>query len=475
MSTHPGVSPVRAVLRCGQTPRGLTWPDLLLARRIGGLPLLQRHLLAFRQAGVRDVRLVVPPGLLPDFDELSALTPAGVALSVVPEGQESGDGGGPLRLGSGQASSAPTDGLVIEQDADVLVDPRLVSQLARLAAAYPGTIVCLDRNHDANAPQAKSPYVVGVPEADEAKPVDAATVADRRLAPIGLGLKRGGGTDALRLDIGRYYWHRVSGPEDVRAATSKILLATMKATDGVFARNNRRVSLRISRLLLNTPVTPNAVTVATLVCGILAGWLMAHGRYWYVVAGSLMAWFASMLDGVDGELARAKFQSSPFGHWLEMACDYVFYIALYVGLGAGLYRVTGEPRWLAMGIASGVGTVLCFAAVAHLKRAYAKQGSIGDFYLAYERTVTAPGSGVFLRITPHLTAFFTRAVFPYFLVLFALLGLAKPALVLMFVSTQSFWIVALVIARMRVKPLRRDEAGGGAAPRGEAIGAAKTE
>ena len=180
------------------------------------------------------------------------------------------------------------------------------------------------------------------------------------------------------------------------------------------------------------------------------GWLLSQGHYAALVAGSLMSWVASMLDGVDGELARAKFQSSPFGHWLEMACDYVFYIALYVGLGLGLHHVTGETRWLVMGVGAGAGVIPCFAAVAQLKRVYARRGSMGDFYLAYERTVTAPGSGLFLRLTPHLAAFMTRAVFPYFLVVFAVLGLSKVALVLMFVATQSFWIVALYLSRLRV-------------------------
>ncbi len=441
MATQSDGSSIRGVLRCGTAPTGFSWPDLLLQKRVGGLPLLKRHLLAFRQAGVGHADLVVPHDILEAFRDLSGIIPPGISLSVVPEGQDL-SGGGPL----------------LEQAADVLVDPRLVSQLVALAVKYPADLVCLDRHAEASAPQAKSPYMVGVPDANEARLVDVADAA-RALAPIGLALRQGD-NGSLDLDVGRYYWHRFTGPDDLRSATSKVLLATMKATDGVFARTNRRVSLRISRLLLNTAVTPNAVTVATLLCGILAGSLLSRGHHWDLVAGSLVAWFASMLDGVDGELARAKFQSSPFGHWLEMACDYVFYIALFVGMGAGFYRVTGETRWLAMGIGSGVGTVLCFAAVAHLKHAYAKQGSIGDFYLAYERTVTAPGSSLFLRVTPHLTAFFTRAVFPYFLVIFALLDIAKVALVLMFISTQSFWVVALVMARVRVRPLRGEEPAG---------------
>ena len=254
----------------------------------------------------------------------------------------------------------------------------------------------------------------------------------------------------------------VDGPVEVRAVhrdgTGEMILAPADAWNGLYAHESflfndlQQMDFipGTHRLLLNTRVTPNMVTAGTLVCGLLAGWLLSRGHHAALVAGSLVAWVASMLDGVDGELARAKFQSSAFGHWLEMACDYVFYIALFVGLGLGLHRVTGETRWLVMGVGAGAGVIPSFAAVAQLKRIYARRGSMGDFYLAYERTVTAPGSSLFLRVTPHLAAFMTRAVFPYFLVAFAVLGITKVALVLMFVATQSFWIVAFYASRLRV-------------------------
>jgi phosphatidylglycerophosphate synthase len=430
-------TPMRAVLRCGEAPHGFGWTQLLFETRVAGLPLLQRHLLALREAGICDVALAVPPAILPEVERAAHdCLPPGLDVSVVADLPPVATPGG--------------DAPVLEQRADTVVDPRLVAQVVRLAHTHPGSVVCLDVDQRANTPEAKSPYTAGVPGTDEAQLVDADAARERELAPMGLAIRRASGQPAAGLDIGRYYWHRLNGPDDARVATSKVLLATMKATDGVFARTNRRVSLRISRLLLNTRVTPNMVTVGTLVCGLLAGWLLSRGHHAALVAGSVVAWVASMLDGVDGELARAKFQSSAFGHWLEMACDYVFYIALFVGLGLGLHRVTGETRWLVMGVGAGAGVIPSFAAVAQLKRIYARRGSMGDFYLAYERTVTAPGSSLFLRVTPHLAAFMTRAVFPYFLVAFAVLGITKVALVLMFVATQSFWIVALYASRLRV-------------------------
>ncbi len=389
--------------------------------------------------------------------------------------------------------------IVVEQRADTLVDPRLVAQVVRLIGSQPASFECVDRaGGDRNL---KSPYKVGVADSDEARVLTEGfrlqasrldsqaparvheqsavrasgfdVVAGERLlqdggsprlnavgvdtqeaeaedafVPVGLGVRAPGAETAF-LDIGRYYWHRFDDRCDGRAATRKVLLATMKATDGIYARTNRRVSLPISRLLIDTPITPNMVTLATLACSALAAWLLSLGHYPAAVAGSLAAWFASMLDGVDGELARARFQASAFGHWLEMVCDYAFYVLLAVGLGLGIRHVTGHDVWLLMGIGCAIGVVVSFSVVAHLKRSYARQGSMGDFYLAYQRTVSGQPN-LFLRFTPHLTALMTRAGFPYFLVAFCVLGLRKELLVLFLVCTQSFWIVALYASRLRI-------------------------
>ena len=348
---------------------------------------------------------------------------------------------------------------VLEQRADTVIDARLLAQLVRLASTTATDIVCLDAAGPGLRVDAKSPYAAGVAEPDEAKPIDAEAAG--RMVPVGLAVRQEVPGPAMALDVGRYYWHRIGTPADVRAATRQILLSTMKATDGIFARTNRRVSLKISRLLLDTPVTPNMVTMTTLVWGLAAGWLLSLGHHATFVYGSLFAWFASMLDGVDGELARAKFQSSAFGHWLEMVCDYAFYIALFVGLGAGVRRIKGDGIWLLVGIAASIGVVVSFTMVARLKRAYPRRGSMGDFYLAYQRTAGAAGSNPFLRLTPHLMALMTRAGFPYLLVVIALLDMPRGLLIAICIATHAFWMVALYAMRLHLT-LQPATAGGSA-------------
>jgi phosphatidylglycerophosphate synthase len=394
-----------------------------------------------------------PDGLVPELGLDGVLMPGAATPELVAELERLAPGHVPpgmiFRVASREGVEGHTSSPVIEQQADTIVDSRLLAQVARLAAASPQGVVCVDDCERAASPKAKSPYAVGVPGADEARPVAATAVAT--LAPIGLVVRGAAPGTPVILDVGRYYWHTLRTPADIRAATTKILLSTMKSTDGFFARTNRRVSLRISRLLLHTPVTANLVTIGTLGWGLAAGWLYSIALYPTFVAGSLFAWFASMLDGVDGELARARFETSSFGHWLEMVCDYVFYIALCLGLGAGVRRMRGGEIWLVVGLVASAGVVVSFMMVAGLKRAYARQGAMGDFYLAYQRTASAPGSNLLLRLTPYLMALMTRAGFPYLLVASSLF-LNKPTalLVTICITTNGFWMVALYVSRLRV-------------------------
>src|SRR6185295_6636720 len=117
----------------------------------------------------------------------------------------------------------------------------------------------------------------------------------------------------------------VQRQEDVPAAELAIRRATFKATDGVFARFNRRISLPISLMLIRTPITANQISVGIFALGFWAAWLFSRGTYTASLLGAAMSLAASMLDGCDGEVARLKYQESAFGCWLETVGDYTYY------------------------------------------------------------------------------------------------------------------------------------------------------
>lgn len=89
--------------------------------------------------------------------------------------------------------------------------------------------------------------------------------------------------------------------------------------DGFVSRHlNRRLSRPVSRLLARTPVTPNSVTFATLLLAIVTGAMTALG---WNIAGGIGIQLVSVIDGVDGELARLKRMATRFGGVLDAVTD----------------------------------------------------------------------------------------------------------------------------------------------------------
>src|SRR5258708_37609891 len=94
------------------------------------------------------------------------------------------------------------------------------------------------------------------------------------------------------------------------------------AADVFFPRHfDRKISGAISRVLLRTPVTPNQITLGVTLLGLGAGLLMASPGYTSKVFGAFLFLGTSILDGCDGEVARAKKMTSRLGGWLDFWGD----------------------------------------------------------------------------------------------------------------------------------------------------------
>jgi phosphatidylglycerophosphate synthase len=81
---------------------------------------------------------------------------------------------------------------------------------------------------------------------------------------------------------------------------------------------NRRLSRPLARLLAATSVTPNQVSLAAFLLGGAALALLAAGRN--IEAGVLIQ-ASSVVDGADGDLARAKGLASRFGALFDAVLD----------------------------------------------------------------------------------------------------------------------------------------------------------
>ena len=79
-----------------------------------------------------------------------------------------------------------------------------------------------------------------------------------------------------------------------------------------------RPAKRIVRWCAASGVTPNAVTAVSFLLTCAAAWLFMQGHF---ASGLAAGWIMTLLDTVDGKLARVTVQSSRFGHYFDHGID----------------------------------------------------------------------------------------------------------------------------------------------------------
>jgi len=123
-----------------------------------------------------------------------------------------------------------------------------------------------------------------------------------------------------------------------------------KSTDGLVSHYiNRRFSNPITNFIVkhNLPFTPNQFSVISFSVGIL-GALMFILKY-PIIAGILIQ-ASSILDGVDGELARARNMQSKFGGFFDAILDRVVDIAAITSLSIYVILTTSPSNILIVSI-----------------------------------------------------------------------------------------------------------------------------
>lgn len=187
-----------------------------------------------------------------------------------------------------------------------------------------------------------------------------------------------GDLDAFFLNTG--FWQDIDTPDDLKAAEKKLYGSLTRATDGFLARLiNRRISLFFSSRIWRFGITPNMVTGFTLVLGILAGLAFAQGSgMWWGLLGATLFQMQSIIDGVDGELARLMHKEAPFGFWFDISVDNISHMAVFGGIAVGqtVDRVPGP--WGSLGLFSILGVAASFAVMAPLLKPKSDKQALKD-------------------------------------------------------------------------------------------------
>jgi phosphatidylglycerophosphate synthase len=342
-----------------------------------GLHLVERTALAFLRAGVREFLLVGDPGATRWIGETldsRRLREARVRV-VEPE-----------------SSLLP----LLEREepcflarADHLYDRRLIARFVAETRDASATVVAVDFRADALRSQEGAARIASWgPPADDGAAEGMREAGKGLLAPAGVfaGLARVGASfarafedaplgyrspeNALSLLARREpiatwavaeLWQAVREDPDARAADlvlarRKVLGGAVGVDDGLVARYlNRPISRRISERLLSRDVKPWQISLASFLTTLGAGTAFAFG---HPATGGMIAQCSSVLDGVDGEIARIRYQDSPFGGVYDALLDRIADAALIGGMTVYAWLMGAGQSAVALGFGAVAGSSL---------------------------------------------------------------------------------------------------------------------
>lgn len=102
----------------------------------------------------------------------------------------------------------------------------------------------------------------------------------------------------------------------------------------------RAVLAPVVRLAMALHLTPNTITVIGLGITIVASTLVALD---WLLLGAAILTAGSLLDAVDGALARAQGSGTAFGGFLDSTLDRAGEAILFIGVGTWLLRTQPDP------------------------------------------------------------------------------------------------------------------------------------
>src|SRR5205085_5032830 len=124
----------------------------------------------------------------------------------------------------------------------------------------------------------------------------------------------------------------------------------------------RKLSMAVTRRLVETAATPNMMTVVSAAIGLAGAACFLSAAPAWQLTGALVFLAHSILDGCDGELARLKFLESRYGAMLDFWGDNVVHILVFGCMSVGWSVATGSALPLLLGVAA-IGAVAVATAV----------------------------------------------------------------------------------------------------------------
>ncbi len=279
--------------------------------------------------------------------------------------------------------------------------------------------------------------MVAVIESRDARPILSAAARHTSAAEVVAALRGTFDASERSFDPAGSFPLRTSS--DVPEAEAWLLRNLVKRGEGVMSRYvERRLSLALTRRLVTTRVTPNAMTLLSVAIGLAGAPFFLSSSAAYQLTGALLFLAHSILDGCDGELARLKFLDSRAGAILDYWGDNLVHVAVFASIAIG-WSLAIDALWPLL-----LGALLIAS-------------SLTAAVLLFRQTLEdapPPGAGAssLTRVADRLS----HRDFIYVVVLLAAAGKAKWFLAVASVGTPIFLLLLWIGRRRRPAAVARD-------------------
>ncbi len=120
----------------------------------------------------------------------------------------------------------------------------------------------------------------------------------------------------------------------------------------------RKISGFITGLLIKTPVTPNQVTIISLILGIVSAAFFSHGAHTCTIIAGVFYFISTVFDQCDGEVARFKHMESDFGKAFDIIVDSIVNAVITIAITIAIYKTSGSGLTIIAGLFAMTGIVI---------------------------------------------------------------------------------------------------------------------
>lgn len=239
--------------------------------------------------------------------------------------------------------------------------------------------------------------------------------------------------------------------KDMNSVERWFLQSLIKASEGFMSKHlERKISLSITRKIVNYSITPNWMTGISVLVGIIGAFFFIFPWKWYHVVGAILFWMHSVLDGCDGEIARLKFLESRWGGILDFWSDNIVHSAVFTAIAYGLWKSEGTQIPLVLGFWAVVGTLFS-AGFVYWTTMKIKKDKGPLFTSVISQTESCPI--LFGTVQPMKKAvdFLARRDFIYLVILLAFFGKIEWFLWMGAIGAPTYFLVLLWFSAKKIK------------------------